>query len=158
MPNEVKGRIDNVKNGQQIELATASFGQGIAPTAIGLSRALASLANGGYLIEPHLVKKIEFGDLIPSKQVDHEQKKVKVLSSEVTEKVTQIMINSVDEYYFSGKYSNKDYGVAAKTGTAQIAARTGGYEETSFLHSYFGFFPNHNTDPDAEKFFVFICI
>ena len=156
LPNEIKGRIDNVKNGKNIELATASFGQGIAPTGIGLARALASLANGGYLVEPHVVKKVEYGDLIPSKEIDHDKKKVKVLGKESVDQVTNYLVKSVDQFYFSGDYSNKDYGVAAKTGTAQIASKFGGYEENAFLHSYFGYFPNYETEEDQEKFFVFI--
>lgn len=41
-----------------VELATMSYGQGIAVTPISLVTAISSIVNGGYLMEPHLVKAL----------------------------------------------------------------------------------------------------
>ncbi len=46
-------------NFKEIDLATASFGQGIAVTPIQMIRAVAAIANGGNLMEPHVVKEIK---------------------------------------------------------------------------------------------------
>ena len=42
-----------------VDLATASFGQGVAVTGIQMVRALSVIANGGYLVTPKVVQKIQ---------------------------------------------------------------------------------------------------
>ena len=55
LPNEALGLIKNLDSTREIEMATASYGQGIAMTPISTVRALSVLANGGTLIVLHLV-------------------------------------------------------------------------------------------------------
>ena len=57
----------------------------------------------------------------------------------------------VDQALLKGKAKNPHYSVAAKTGTAQIAAPTGGYYPDRYLHSFFGYFPATN-----PQFLVFM--
>ena len=58
LPQEGKNNISNIiGNSREIEYATASFGQGIAVTPIAMVAALSSLANGGLLMKPHIVKE-----------------------------------------------------------------------------------------------------
>src|SRR5690606_15393981 len=62
LPNEGRGLLRNLENGKEIELATASYGQGVAFTPIATVRALSVLANGGRLTTPHLVRRIELSN------------------------------------------------------------------------------------------------
>ena len=60
LPNEGVGLISNLDTGRDIETATAAYGQGVAFTPIATVRALSAIANGGTLITPHIVKRIDY--------------------------------------------------------------------------------------------------
>lgn len=150
LPNETPGLIDNLKSPRDIEHATAAYGQGIAMSPINTLRALSTLANGGYLVTPHLVKKIEYRIGV-SKNIAYE-KGAQVLKPETSEEISRMLVNVVDKALLGGTVKIKNYSVAAKTGTAQIAKQGGGgYYSDRYLHSFFGYFPAYN-----PKFIVFL--
>ncbi len=139
LPDEIPGLARNLDSKEEVNYATVSFGQGIAITPIAAIKAFASLANGGKLIEPHVVKEVRYndgGNYIVQPKVTRE-----VLSRKATDDMTQIMVNAVDHALLNGAYSMDRYAVAAKTGTAQIAGPGGKYYDDRFLHSFFGFYP-----------------
>ncbi len=150
LPGEVSGLIDNLDSPRDVEYITASFGQGIAVTPIEMTRALASLANGGMLVTPHVVKSVDYesGFL---KDIVHAPA-TQVLKKETSETITKILVRVVDEYLAGGKAKLDDYSIAAKTGTAQIAnPSAGGYYADRYLHSFFGYFPAYN-----PRFIIFL--
>ncbi|KKR31248.1 MAG: Peptidoglycan glycosyltransferase [Parcubacteria group bacterium GW2011_GWF2_39_8b] len=143
LPNEAKNLVDNLKSPRDIEHVTAAFGQGIALTPISTVRAMATIANGGVLIEPHVVKSINYKTgLSKTTKVDSSRR---VLKRETTEEVSGMLTYTVDHILAGGKLRIPNYSVAAKTGTAQIAKESGGgYYEDKFLHSFIGYFPSYN--------------
>ena len=150
LPSEGHGLVKNLESPRELEYANASFGQGIALTPIGTVRALSTLANGGILITPHLVKSIEYenGKVHTVNFPDGER----VFSKETSEDITNMLVEVVDTALKGGKAKNPYYTVAAKTGTAQIADTVnGGYYEDRYLHSFFGYFPAY--DP---QFLIFL--
>lgn len=153
LPNEGNSLVSNLKTGRDLEAATASFGQGIALTPINTVRALSTLANGGTLITPHLVKEIKY-KIGPTKTVsypDPEERK-RVISPETSAEISRMLTEVVDRSLRGGQMRLENYSVAAKTGTAQIANPAGGgYYSDRFLHSFFGYFPAY--DPE---FLVFL--
>ncbi len=150
LPNEGKSLISNLSTGRDLELAEASFGQGIALTPIITTRALSSLANGGYLIKPHLVKEIKY-DLGTSKTIEYPKGK-QVIKPETSEEISRMLTASVDYVLREGSMRLDRYSIGAKTGTAQIAKEGGGgYYQNRYLHSFFGYFPSY--DP---KFLIFL--
>lgn len=150
-PNEQKGIVETSLNSpRDIEHATASFGQGIAMSPIATVRALSALANGGTIVRPHLVKKINY-DIGTSDTIVIDEGR-RVLKKETTDEVTRMLVKVVDTALKKGEVKMKNYSIAAKTGTAQIADRsTGGYYKDRYLHSFFGYFPAY--DP---QFLVFL--
>jgi len=150
LPNEAYGLVDNLNSPRDVEYATASFGQGIAMTPIAITRALATLGNGGHLVTPHIVKKINF--------IDGTEKDLKypegtqVIKPETSEEISRMLTVVVDDALRGGTVALPNHSVAAKTGTAQIADPVnGGYYDDKFLHSFFGYFPSY--DPE---FIIFL--
>ncbi len=150
LPNEAYGLVENLHSPREVEYATASFGQGIALTPIAATRALATLGNGGFLITPHLVSKIEYNDGT-SKELLY-PKGAQVITKETSNEISGMLVTVVDDALAGGKFSMPNHTIGAKTGTAQIAnPNGGGYYEDKYLHSFFGYFPAFN-----PQFLVFM--
>jgi len=144
LPNEANNLVNNLNSKRDVEYATASFGQGIALTPIAMTRALAVLGNGGYLVTPHIAKKIKYED--GRVEELNYPKGEQVISEETSEEISRMLTTVVDDALAHGKYSMPQYTVGAKTGTAQMASPGGGYYDDRYLHSFFGYFPAY--DPE----------
>lgn len=150
LPYEAAPLVGNLSSGRDIEIATASYGQGIAMTPIATVRALSVLANGGLLIEPRIVKQIRYKTGL-SKTIEQKHPP-RVLKEETSEEISRMLVRVVDEALLEGKVKQEHYSIAAKTGTAQVAMEgSRGYYEDRFLHSFFGYFPAYDS-----RFLVFL--
>ena len=139
LPGEVSPNISSLNYNIDINYATASFGQGISSSPISILRSLSVIANDGFLVNPHIMKEINYGENIPSKIF--EIKKEKVLKTETVENIKNIMVQAVNQSELNQKFQRRGYSVAVKTGTAQVAAKGGGYKKGKNIHAFFGFFP-----------------
>ncbi len=149
LPGEIKGLVSNLRTNRDVEFANIAFGQGIAATPIGMTRAMSVLANGGKLMQPRVVEYIEYID--GTKKIIEPTILKTVIKPESSEEITRMMVNAFDSY-FNGTKKLKHYSIAGKTGTAQIANReSGGYYEDRNLHTFVGYFPAY--DP---KFIIFL--
>jgi cell division protein FtsI (penicillin-binding protein 3)/stage V sporulation protein D (sporulation-specific penicillin-binding protein) len=149
LPNEGKSLISNLFTGRDLEPAQASFGQGVAVTPIQTVRALSTLANGGYLITPHIATKIVY-KTGGEKDITY-PKGPQVLKASTTEEISRMLTVVADDYLMNGTVRLTNYSMATKTGTAQIANPAGGYYADHYVHSFFGYFPSY--DP---RFLVFL--
>lgn len=151
LEEEEEGRLRDKKNYYPIDKATLTFGQGINVNAVQLVRAWAALANGGYLVTPHLVDKIK----TTSEEIAlFWPKGPRILSGNVTQTVTEMLVRVTDE---SPVRFPRDriaelakFRLAAKSGTAQIAIG-GKYQEKGTTASVIGFFP-----ADKPRFLVMV--
>ena len=127
------------KGWKEIDLATASFGQGIAVTPIQMVRAVAAIANGGYLMEPHIVKKIsDENKVFEIKPIIVRQ----VIKESTAQQVREMMVAAVEEG--EAKFTKtKGFKIAGKTGTAQIPV-AGHYDPEKTIASFVGFAPADN--------------
>ncbi|MFZ2500675.1 MAG: penicillin-binding protein 2 [Minisyncoccia bacterium] len=142
LPNEGRALLSNLSTTQQVNFDNMSFGQGIALTPVQMIRALGALANGGVMVEPHLVSAIRLDSGI-TRPIDW-SKTVPVFSAEAARATAQMMTEMVDVKLENGKAKIPTMSVAAKTGTAQLTDGHGGYYDNRFFHSFVGFFPSYN--------------
>lgn len=124
-----------------IDLATISFGQGVAVTPIQMARAVAAIANKGELPVPQVVDRmITQGweqDILP-------QKEGRVISEDAARQITEMMVGAVDSG--EAKWAKpKDFRIAGKTGTAQIPV-SGHYDKEKTIASFVGFAPADNPE------------
>lgn len=140
LPGESGGKVLPPKKWGRIELATISFGQGISVTSLQLVTALSAIANGGYLMEPYIIKKIigSDGTVIREKRPEV---RARVISYDTSYQMKQIMEKVVEEG--TGKRAKiNGFSVGGKTGTAQIPdPRYGGYYSDRYIASFIGFAP-----------------
>jgi cell division protein FtsI/penicillin-binding protein 2 len=126
------------KDWKQIDLATSSFGQGIAATGLQMVRAVGAIANKGALMRPSLIDKV----IDPAKGTEVKIEPVterQVVSPETAETVAKMMAYAADTG--EAKWTNSKTHIAAgKTGTAQIPI-DGHYDSTKTIASFIGFAP-----------------
>ena len=117
LPGEVGGTLRSWKKWAKVALGTHGFGQGFSVTTLQLATAFAALANGGFLIEPFVVKEIrdEKGGILEARRprVTH-----RVISKETAERVLAVL-EAVVESGTGKKAKVPGFRVAGKTGTAQ---------------------------------------
>lgn len=133
-----------------VDRAMSAYGQAVGVTNFQMMKAFTSIANNGTMIQPRYISKV-----VDPQTGEERTTQTEVLgqpfSKETTEKVREYMRDVVEsENYGSayGVYSVPGYNVSAKTGTAQIASDTGGYQtgDTAYLYSIVEMVPSE--DPD----------
>lgn len=131
---------------KEIDLATASFGQGIAVTPIQMVRAVSAIANGGFLMQPEIVKTIsdDKGNFEIKPKVIRQ-----VISTATAKVMSEIMVSAVEEGE-SQYLKLKGFKIAGKTGTAQIPV-AGHYDPNKTIASFVGFAP-----ADDPKFVMLV--
>jgi cell division protein FtsI (penicillin-binding protein 3) len=140
LPGEVTGILRPVKEWDNSTLSSIPYGQEVAVTGMQLIRAYSALANGGYMIQPYVVEKIEkSGSVIYTHKSPD---RVKVVDDNTRAKLIT-MLNMVVEKGGTGtKAAITGYQVAGKTGTAQKHNPNGkGYALNKYVCSFIGFFP-----------------
>ena len=113
-----------------VELATISFGQRFEITPIQLVTAVSSIANGGNLVQPRVVKAIVDSETGEKTEIETKIKS-QTISKETSEKVLSMMESVVAEG--TGKNAKvAGYRIGGKTGTSEDGVNTNKYV-TSFL-------------------------
>ena len=109
-------------------LATASFGHGITTTLLQLAKAYSIIANGGYNVQPKLIKE--------TKKI----KKKKILDQKVSKKILPILRKIVTTKEGTASLANvPGYEIGGKTGTAQKSI-SGIYTKKK-INSFISVFP-----------------
>lgn len=134
-PGEISGRVPQRKAWQPLTLANIGFGQGILVTPLQMLRSYAVFLNGGWLVQPTLLKS-------PTTIFEGELPK-RILSQKVSDQVLEALQAVTAEGGTGGKATLMGYQVAGKTGTAQkVDPATGGYSRSKYVSSFIGFAVN----------------
>ncbi len=123
-----------------MDLAVESFGQNFSITPMQMITACAAIANGGYIVQPHIVSQIVDNDGNIIQSADTSVKR-QVISEETSKRVSKIL----QENATSGTAKNgyvAGYRIAGKTGTSEKIGVDGqvGSDDT-YIASYCGFAP-----------------
>ena len=140
LPGEVNGIVRNPATWSGRSLITISIGQEIGITPLQLITAASAIANGGWLVKPHIVSEItdSSGNI---KGIKPELVR-RVISASTSRKMVEIFKEVVGPNG-TGKLAAVDgFSTAGKTGTAQkIDPETGKYSRSRFISSFVGFVP-----------------
>lgn len=142
------GKLLDSKRWRNVHRATISFGQGISVTPIQMVMAYSVLANHGKLVQPHLLDRV-ISSSGEEKKVEAKEVR-EVISAETADEVKEMLVNVVEKGH--GKKARVEgFRVAGKTGTAQVAKESGGYEESAHIGSFIGYAP-----ADDPKFVMLV--
>lgn len=152
LPGEAKG-IFQPMPWKDLTLATVSFGHGMTATALQIANAYASIANGGYLKQPYVVKSVRDHE---NDEVSEAKPKVirRVLNDEQVAKMRIMLAGATSDYGTGANARVPGFPVAGKTGTAQKVNPNGrGYLKGGYVSSFAGFLPAN--DP---RFVIYVAV
>ncbi|MBC8590716.1 penicillin-binding transpeptidase domain-containing protein [Wansuia hejianensis] len=137
-PGIIPSSTDVIK---EVNLATMSYGHGIAVTPIQLINAVSAISNGGDLMKPRLVKEMvdDEGKIVNSFEPEVIRK---VVSKQTSKTVLSLLESVVSEGSGSRAYI-PGYKVGGKTGTAQKII-DGRYAPGKYIGSFVGVAPIDN--------------
>ena len=140
LPGEATGIMHDENTMTDVDLATTSFGQTIQITTLQTAVNYCAVANGGYLVQPYIVREIKSGSGNYDEQI--ESKVLKQIMSETT--ASEIMSALVDTVNFGTAKSAKisDYQIAGKTATGE----NGRGDNTKYLAGFVGIGPASNPE------------
>ncbi len=149
---EQKGILFNLDKVGPVELATTSFGQGVAVTPIQQVAAVSAAINGGKLYTPHLVKEVHDPLTDQVVKIISPEMKRQVISAETSKEVRETLESVVANGTGRNAYID-GYRVGGKTGTAQKIGPNGGYLQNNHIVSFIGFAP-----ADKPEIVIYVAI
>jgi len=165
LPAEGTGLLKDLKSITPLDLATMSYGQGVAVTQIQYMAAFNAVANGGTWITPHVMKDIfynESGKKVVDKQYTDLNKRT-IMSSDKAALLRTYLETVVKKGTATGTYM-AGYHIGGKTGTAnEVNSVSGGYIHGKYVSSFAGMAPASNPkvslivtveEPNSNKYYA----
>lgn len=133
IPYERVGRIQNITNfNRDIYKATSAYGYGLTTNLMQLLVANNVFNNGGYLVQPQVVQKMQKGDQVHTQRIQAQQ----IIPSRVAVQMNRIMQKVVKDGS-AHRAQIKGLTVGGKTGTAHISVD--GVYENLYNSTFIGF-------------------
>ncbi|OGC45402.1 hypothetical protein A2400_02585 [candidate division WS6 bacterium RIFOXYB1_FULL_33_14] len=144
LQEESNSYLKSDKDWTRLDTITASYGQGIAATPLQVISGISTIANDGKRMRPYIIESIsDEKEIITFKP----QVLSQPISEETADSVAEMMTHVIEDGGINQIYINqlKDYYIAGKTGTAQVAKKDDvGYEEGKTITTFVGFAPADN--------------
>jgi len=159
--SETTGLLRPVSKWSALSVTRIPMGQEVAASPIQMVTAMSVIANGGMMVQPHLLKQVTDADgNVLDTFKTHELRQVisRQTAQAVTKALQQVMIDGTGKAI---KVPGYDGEMAGKTGTAQKFV-DGAYSHTQFVSSFIGFMPAEDPafvalvmvdDPKTKKYY-----
>ncbi len=140
LPGESPGTLRPPRDWSGLSLRSITMGHEVSMTALGLLTAFSALGNGGMLVQPRIVDRVEAptGEVLYRYPV---REKGRVVSEETAREMLDILSRVSVEGGTGRRAAIKGFSVAGKTGTAQKLSPEGGYSHTLYRALYMGMVP-----------------
>ena len=140
LPGEINGVIRPPRAWSKISITRIPMGHEIGVTPLQMTVAMATIANGGKLITPRIVKSITTSD---GKTISSLSPVVlrQVISPETARQIGDALRGVVSDRGTAAAAAVPGFTIAGKTGTAQKVDPRGGYEKGKYIVSFSGYLP-----------------
>jgi cell division protein FtsI/penicillin-binding protein 2 len=140
LPGEINGLVHSPQSWSKISITRIPMGHEIGVTPLQMTVAMATIANGGKLITPRIVKSITDSS---GKTVSTFSPVVlrQVISSQTAKVIGDALRGVVSDRGTAAAAAVPGFTIAGKTGTAQKVDPKGGYEHGKYVVSFTGYLP-----------------
>jgi cell division protein FtsI/penicillin-binding protein 2 len=140
LPGEINGLIRHPQSWSKISITRIPMGHEIGVTPLQMTMAMATIANGGKLIMPRIVKSVTASE---GKTISSLSPVVlrQVISAETARDIGDALRGVVSDNGTAAAAAVPGFTIAGKTGTAQKVDPRGGYEEGKYVVSFAGYLP-----------------
>ncbi|PYI91472.1 MAG: penicillin-binding protein 2 [Verrucomicrobia bacterium] len=145
LPGEIPGVIRPPQSWSKISITRIPMGHEVAVTPLQMTVAMATIANGGKLVTPRIVKSITTGD---GKTITTFSPTVlrQVISPETAAQVGNALRGVVSDRGTAAAAAVPGFTISGKTGTAQKVDPRGGYEQGKYVVSFSGYLPSDHPE------------
>lgn len=158
LPAESSSIYYTAENMYEADLATASMGQNFGITPVQMITGVCAVANGGYLVQPHVVSKIvdSEGNIVSTADTSYKRQ---VISTETSKTMSEILKTNTESGTAMNGYV-AGYRISGKTGTSEKVAlynddlkKNDGVAVMQYIASYCGYAPAENPEYALLVFF-----
>ena len=145
LPGEIPGVIRPPQTWSKISITRIPMGHEVGVTPLQMMVAMATIANGGKLVTPRIVKSVTAGD---GKTITTFSPTVlrQVISPETAAQVGNALRGVVSDRGTAAAAAVPGFTISGKTGTAQKVDPKGGYEQGKYVVSFSGYLPSDHPE------------
>jgi cell division protein FtsI (penicillin-binding protein 3)/stage V sporulation protein D (sporulation-specific penicillin-binding protein) len=140
LPGEINGVIRPPQTWSKISITRIPMGHEVGVTPLQMTSAMATIANGGKLVTPRIVKSVTASD---GKIISSVSPVVlrQVISAETAKQIGDALRGVVSDQGTAAAAAVPGFTIAGKTGTAQKVNPHGGYDHGKYVVSFAGYLP-----------------
>ncbi len=140
LPGEINGVIRPPQAWSKISITRIPMGHEVGVTPLQMTAAMATIANGGKLVTPRIIKSVTEND---GKIISSVSPVVlrQVVSPETAKQIGDALRGVVSDQGTAAAAAVPGFTIAGKTGTAQKVNPHGGYDHGKYVVSFLGYLP-----------------